>query len=50
LLTALVLGYAAVIRRRPAARKRREALARVRSTPPVRTVPAPSGGKQGAKS
>jgi hypothetical protein len=48
-LTALVLGYAAVIRRRPAARKRREALARVRGTAPVRTVPAPAGRKPGAR-
>jgi hypothetical protein len=49
-VNALVLAYAAVIRRRPDARKRRQTLARVRSTPPVRTVPAPSTSKPGRTS
>jgi hypothetical protein len=38
LLNALVLAYAAVIRRRPDALKRRQTLQRVRSTPPKQTV------------
>jgi hypothetical protein len=38
LLNALVLAYAAVIRRRPDARKRRQRLERVRTTPPEQTV------------
>ncbi len=42
LLSALVLGYAAVIRRRPDAVKRRETLARVRSAAGKPTVPSTS--------
>jgi uncharacterized protein involved in copper resistance len=41
-VNALVLACAAVIRRRPDARKRRRTLSRVRSTPPKPTVFAPS--------
>ncbi len=38
LLNALVLAYAATIRRRPGARKRRQTLERVRATAPRQTV------------
>lgn len=38
LINGLAMGYAAVIRRRPDALKRRQTLARVRGTPPEQTV------------
>ncbi len=46
LFNVLVLVYAAVIRRRPAAVKRRQTLARVRSASPKQTVFAPSPGEK----